>query len=364
MTGYNKLTILVAPLDWGLGHATRCIPIIAHLQHLGCKVIIATEGLQENLLKNEFPGVVYVKLPGYRIRYSKSKRFFALKIVMQLGKIYKAVRAEHQWLRHFVTNNSVHGIVSDNRYGFYHAAIPSIIITHQLKILARFAFVERVMQFISYKYLERFNHCWVPDQPGICNLAGKLAHPQKMPEVAVTYIGSLSRLQPVVYPIKYDAVVILSGPEPGRSIFETLVLSQLKSTTHRLCIIRGLPGVQQTLPDMPNVHIYNHCNAVLLQQIMQESRFVISRSGYTTVMDVCRLQKKAILVPTPGQTEQTYLGQHLHNQKWCMLLQQANFHINIALQMAEEFEFCLPDLQMEQYKTAVETWVASLAKQY
>lgn len=353
-----KITILIAPLDWGLGHATRCIPLINFLLQSGCKVIIAAEGIQKKLLETEFPNAIFVHIPAYNIKYTTVKRFFSLKIVLQLPKIFVTIIKEKNWLNAFLKNNAVDAVISDNRYGLFHSAVKSVFITHQLLIKAPFTFAESIMQKINYSYINKFSQCWVPDEKGIINLAGALSHPKKFPKIPVTYIGGLSRLEiQKETEKKYDLLIILSGPEPQRTWLEKKMLDELKSFDGDVLLVRGLPGNNEMLSSSNKLTIKNHLPAKELEKVISESEYIISRSGYTTIMDICKLQKKSILVPTPGQTEQEYLAYHLQKQGWCLAATQKNFSLKESMQKAKDFNYQLPDLKMETYKEALTAFV-------
>lgn len=361
MTEKINYQILVAPLDWGLGHATRCIPLITHLLQVGCKVIIAAEGAQEKLLKTEFPNLIFVHLPGYRIKYPKNKRFFSLKIIIQLPKIAAAKILEKRWLNRFAASTHIDAVISDNRYGFYSSKIPSVFITHQLRIQVHNVFLENILQKLNYRLIERFNVCWVPDEKGKPNFAGALSHPQALPQIPVLYLGGLSRLEPNLrVPQKYSLLVIVSGPEPQRTILEEKILQELRSYKGHVLLLRGLPSGQETLPARQNWTIKNHLSAKELQEAFCCSDFIISRSGYTTVMDICKLGKRAVLIPTPGQTEQEYLARHLEQQGRCASLQQDQFSLEQLLYKMQNFEYTLPQINMEKYKTVLDEFVEKL----
>lgn len=360
----NSITVLVAPLDWGLGHATRCIPLINHLLSIHCKVIIAAEGKQEKLLKSEFPYVTFVHLPGYRIRYTNIKRLFSLNIALQIPKILKAISTERKWLGIFLKNNSIDAVISDNRYGLHHPSIASIFITHQLHIKTPFSLIEKIIRNINFKLIEKFSACWVPDEQGSMNLAGILSHPPAMPKLPVAFIGGVSRLnKEVVRETSIDILFVLSGPEPQRTLFESIILRQLKTFSGKVTIVRGLPGNVQSVLSFNNVEIINHLPANELQKVFLQSEIVISRSGYTTVMDICKMNKKAILIPTPGQTEQEYLARHLQKQGWCLTASQQTFSLGPLLTKARNFNFQLPNLNMEAYKEILDDWVKKLKKE-
>ncbi len=359
----NNITVLISPLDWGLGHASRSIPLINYFLKLHCNVIIATSGKQENLLKTEFPTLSYVFLPGYDIQYTSNKRFFVLKIISQLPKILKAVQIENNWLRHFVEKNKIDLIVSDNRYGFFHQSVHSIFITHQLTIKNNFFFVERFLQKMNYNYINRFSECWVPDEKGMQNLAGKLSHPAALPKTPVTYIGGLSRFHFDENAIKYKLLIVLSGPEPQRTLLEKTMLDQLQQFTKPILFVRGLPGNTDNLPPQANIIFHNHLPASQLEQAFQQSEYIISRSGYTTVMDICKLKKKSILIPTPGQPEQEYLAGHLHKQGFCLSAKQENFDLDKELNNADGFNYKFSEFEMEKYKSVIEVLVEKMVAQ-
>lgn len=356
-----NIKVLVAPLDWGLGHATRCIPLITELLKLGCNVVIAAEGGQEKLLKTEFPDIVFVHLPGYRIRYSNNQRFFSLKIILQLPKLFLAIKKENQWLKTFISHTPIDAVISDNRYGLQLPQIPSIFITHQLLIKAPFTFIEKIMQLVNYSLIEKFTSCWIPDEKGPINLSGELSHPKKLPQIHLQYLGGLSRLtRQLDCIVKYDLLIIMSGPEPQRSLFEKKMLAQLETFEGNVLLVRGLPGQTKELEARKNITIKNHLACKELQEAFCGSNLIISRSGYTTLMDICKLEKKSILIPTPGQTEQEYLATHFSKQGWCIKASQQCFSLTDLLNQIEHFEYKLPQLDMQSYKSVVKEFVDKL----
>jgi len=316
---HRKLRILVAPLDWGLGHATRCIPIISELLTEGCEVWLAGEGAQEQLLKQEFPDLPFLSLKGYRVRYSGSSAM-AWNMLRQSSKIIKAIRDEHAWLKEKVEERGFDAVISDNRYGLYHDKIPCVFITHQLTIKTHFGkWAQKLLKAKNYKYINRFAACWVPDYEGANNLAGDLSHPDKKPIVPVRYIGPLSRFDIAVdSPIRSSGhlLFILSGPEPQRTMFEDKIVSDIAHYNGSATVVRGLPGSANIIPSTNTIRFYNHLPVHELNREMSRASYIISRSGYSTVMDITKLQKKAVFVPTPGQTEQEYLANYHHANGW------------------------------------------------
>lgn len=343
---FNITTVLIAPLDWGLGHATRCIPLIKALLLNNCKVIIACNKQQKKLLEQEFTNVAFLFLEGYNITYASNPKLLPLSILKQLPQINKAINRENLWLNKIIDKHDIKLVISDNRYGLYSNKVPCVFVTHQLTIKAPFSFVEKYLQLINYQFINRFTACWVPDFASDNNVAGILSHPKKMPNIPVSYIGLLSRFKTTkTIDKKYDFCVVLSGPEPQRTVLEQLILKDIHLINSTILLVRGKPLSEENLPTFLNVEIVNHLVGSDLQQAFQQSNYIISRSGYSTVLELLSLQKKSILIPTPGQTEQEYLGKKLMTQGWCYTISQKEFSLQKAISEAEKFKYQLPQLE-------------------
>ena len=341
MTFLAGKKLLVAPLDWGLGHATRCVPVIRDLLNSHCEVWLAGEGAQEKLLREEFPLLPFLPLKGYRIKYAKTG--FTGKILLQVPSILRSIKVENKWLKEQVTKYGFEGVVSDNRYGLYHENIFSVFISHQLFIknsLGKWS--EKVLQQWNYKFINRFNECWVPDKEGENNLAGKLSHPAKLPSIPTKYIGPLSRFEKKnIHEIKDHLLIILSGPEPQRTILENKIIDQVVNYPATATIVRGLPGEKNIIPSTNTINFYNHLSSEELNMEATKAEFIISRSGYSTIMDIVALQKKSILIPTPGQSEQEYLADHLMKKQFAFCVDQKGVSLMKNIDEARNFEYRL-----------------------
>ncbi|MEO6314889.1 MAG: glycosyltransferase [Chitinophagaceae bacterium] len=326
---------MIAPLDWGLGHATRCVPVIEKLLNTGFKVIIAAEGDQKILLQSEFPDLEMVDLPGYRIKFGASKWRTILKIILQVPKLLIAINMENKWLRKYCKSKHLDIVISDNRFGLYHRNIISVFITHQLLIKTSLStMVDAMVQRINYHFIKKFNYCWVPDAPGAISLAGQLSHPLAKPSTQLLYIGVLSRIKKISIPLSSQLLVLLSGPAPQRSIVEKIILAQLINLNYRIVLVRGLPGAADALMVPENISVFNHLSAAQLQQAINEAAIIICRSGYSTLMDVLPLGKKCILIPTPGQAEQEYLAEWLAQQGHAVTASQDTFVLPHLIEQA------------------------------
>lgn len=322
--------ILVAPLNWGLGHATRCIPIINGLIDNGFEPIIASDGVALELLKKEFPKLITFELPSYNIQYAEKGRNFKWKMIAQVPKIISAVRKEQKAIAKILDTDKFDGIISDNRLGVYSKKVPSVFITHQLNVLT--GNTSWLTTKLHSKYIQKFNECWVPDVEESPNLSGKLGHTTEIIK-NVKYIGPLSRLTQKSIPIVHDLMVILSGPEPQRSILETKIISELEHYPKKVVFVKGIIEKEQIKKQIGNITYYNFMKSEKIETTFNESNLILCRSGYTTVMDLAKLNKNAFFIPTPGQFEQEYLAEKFQKEKIAPFCKQEDFQISMLNEM-------------------------------
>ncbi len=345
-----KPKVLIAPLDWGLGHATRCIPVIKGLLRQNAIVVVAAGGNLQQLLQKEFPQISFTSLKGYGISYSKTAWTLPFIIATQIPKIISSIKYENARLKEMVKEHQIDGIISDNRYGLYHETFPSVFISHQLLIKTPLGNIgDEYLQKLNYSYIDRFTECWIPDTEQLPGLAGQLSHPEKKPAIPVKYIGPLSRFTIANEFTEKHLLIILSGPEPQRTILENIFIEQLKNYNGAVVFIRGLPGSKDEIKIAPNVVAFNHLSAEALNKKMNEASYVISRCGYSTVMDLAAVKKKSILIPTPGQTEQEYLANHLMKNNFTLTIEQSKFKLKGALELAQNFNYQIDNFQNETH---------------
>lgn len=349
MSADSNIQVLVSPLDWGLGHATRCIPIIKTLNSLGATVIIASGGPQLTLLRAEFPGTECIEIPGYGIRYSAKKGGLVRRLIFRIPAILLRIRRENAWLKNFCRQRRIDAIISDNRYGFYHKKIWSVFITHQLFIQTGMGErVNRLLLRLHYFFIERFSECWVPDGEEPFSLARLLSHPPWAPAIPVRCTGILSRFQRSAAVISNPLLILISGPESARTDFENKVLEELGNYQGAAVMVRGLPdGKEEKIIQDKRIVIFNHLVSGQLSELINRSAIVISRSGYSTIMDLARLGKKAVLVPTPGQPEQEYLARELDKKKWALLVSQDAFNLDACLKEISQSAIGFPEFPEE-----------------
>ncbi len=316
MSTSKQKTVLVSPLNWGLGHATRLIPIIEGLIQKGYSIIIGAYGESAALLKSEFPQCTHINLGGFTPRYSK-KHSQSLALALQGIPFLFHKAKEHRKTTKIVSKHSVDLIISDNRYGVRNKNIPSIIITHQVSpvLNKKSDWLRKVVSYFISSWIKKFNQCWIPDITEIPNLSGTLSDNIFHLENIKT-IGLLSRFNACTVKDKYtiENLAIISGPEPWRSLFEKDILRLFKQIPGKSVVIRGQPENEtQEVSSDKDLTIYNHCNSATLNKLICSSRNIICRSGYSSLMDLFATGRRGLLVPTPGQPEQEYLAKHMAN---------------------------------------------------
>lgn len=314
----------MAPLNWGLGHAARCIPIIKALQEFEFQPILGGDGASLNLLRKEFPSLDFYELPSSGVTYAKNPKFLKYKLLLQSPKIMRTVAAEKRCVVEIHRRENLHGIISDNRFGLRSDKVPSIYMSHQLNVLSGNT---SYLTTKAHRYLiSKFDECWIPDFQ-TSDLSGDLSknsHPVK----SAKFIGPLSRFTRQKTDKKQDLIAILSGPEPQRSILEEKLRSEMKSFKGKAMIIQGLVGDKQHIRVEGNVTIVNFMLHTELRDAIESSHLVVSRSGYSSIMDLHKLEAKVFFIPTPGQFEQEYLAGHLKNLGVANYTHQNNFTLD------------------------------------
>jgi len=353
----KKQRILVAPLNWGLGHASRCFPIIQHLIDLQIEVILGGDGESFTLLKKEFPDLENIQIEGYHIRYPAVGNM-TIHFLKQYKKMRQHLRYEHACLNDLIEEKKIDAVISDNRYGLYSREIPCVFLTHQVNFLHPWfaSFINKKI----HKAIEQFTQCWVVDTENDDSLAGKLSKTDKLSNLTA-YTGPLSRFTNTSGEKIYDVIAILSGPEPSRSILEIKIVEQLNEMTGNHLLIRGT--YQKTeLNAKPgrNIQVHDMLTSRSLDEKINASRFIVSRSGYSSIMDYVIKGRNALLIPTPGQTEQEYLAS-FHRSKGRFLIQQQNqLDLKQAVIQLSEQKETFPYKSKNDLKNIIEDFCDSL----
>lgn len=285
-------------------------------------MLLGSDGEALLLLKKEFPELNYVQLPAYNITYTRNGRFLKWKLLLKLPQLKKTMKAENKVVKKLVEEGKIQGIISDSRLGVFAKKVPSVFMTHQLNVLS--GNTSYFSSKLHQKVIKKFSECWVPDLGGPINLSGKLGHLTKT-NLNIKYIGPLSRMTQKDIPKKFDVLCLLSGPEPQRRLLEEKLIAVFSTSEKKVALVQGKVGVHKTVTLRKNTTVYNFLETEGLETLINQSKLVISRSGYTTIMDLAVMNKPALFIPTPGQYEQKYLAKKLSDQGILPSCKQENF---------------------------------------
>lgn len=333
-------TILVCPLDWGLGHATRMVPIIDLLLKKGASVIIGADNRPLAYLRLRFPGCEFVKFPGYQPKYPETGSM-ALAMLKAFPEMRKEAKIANRLLQELIVERNIDVVISDNRYELSTPKAYSVFVTHQLSIktpgVATLA--KPVIQQTINTYIKKYDELWIPDVEGAPNLSGVLSHGNKMPVENYHFIGPLSRFSLFDQKRKtkkVDLLILLSGPEPQRTLLEEMLIKQALNTDYSTVVLQGKPECNGK-KKIENVSILPHGDDAKMAELILGADHIICRPGYSTIMDLAILGKKAIFIPTPGQTEQEYLAAHFKMEGTFYCEKQSDFELDRAIINSERF---------------------------
>lgn len=322
------MRILVAPLNWGLGHASRCISLIERLQSDGNEVVLGGDGESLTLLRKHFPDLAVLPLAPLNLRYGKGKRQ-VWAIVRSLPKIVRSAVSDHKMLADYLRYEQIDEVISDNRFGLYSDRTRCIYMTHQLVVaLPRpWRWLEPMMERLHRKIISRFDACWIPDnacgKDSSQGLGGRLSHPEVLPKHS-EYIGPLSRFEGKDYQpdTTYSVVAILSGLEPQRTIFENEIVNRYENSDETVLVVRGKIQSPPTVIKHRNISIIPWLDDKHTAAYLLGAKLIVCRSGYSSVMDMYALgvMNKVDWHPTPGQPEQEYLVEYMKSQLSCQEL--------------------------------------------
>ena len=313
-------TVIFAPLNWGLGHASRIVPLIKKYQKKGWKIILTSDGSAYQFLKIEFQELEVIEIDSKPLKYSRSS-FLVFHLFHLLVPFLKNIKQDQLFVKELSDQVKIDLIISDNRYGFFHSQIKSIIITHQLQLpIPKFLkWTTSLVQKKLNTWISSFDECWVMDSENH-GFAGNLSQSENL-KIPIKYLGLQSRLSPEIKKQDIDFLLVSSGLEPQRSKLENLIIKVFQNTDQKLIIIGG--QFEKNI-DLEKIEYINFASTDELNTLLNRTKWVIARSGYSTIMDLIKLRKKALLIPTPGQTEQEYLAE-FHSKNPNFRITEANF---------------------------------------
>jgi uncharacterized protein (TIGR00661 family) len=343
MKNLDREKVLYAVLNWGIGHATRSIELINNLR-FKYDVVIASSGRSLQLLRDEFPQLTFIELPDYNVRYSKHSSFFPLLFILQIPHILLQVLKERTAVSEVIKNQKIDAVISDSRYGVFSKSIPSFFITHQLRIkfpypLEKFEFLSEWFNRFFFRY---YSKIIVLDSKDYPNFSGDLSHKgQTVNNKKVVYIGIVSSTKKLNLSETIDVLFSISGPEPQRTYFEKIVLEQIKEINGKKVVVLGKPDEPYLYRKYNDLEIYSYATREMMTKFINQAKLIVSRSGYSTVMEIVALNKKALFIPTPGQTEQEYIATILKKNELFHVARQKGLVLKKEIEVAKNFNTAL-----------------------
>lgn len=336
------------------------MPIVKILLAEDCRVTLVAENRAAAFLQKEFPQLSVIPCVSLNIHYPE-KGALNVALARQAVKKKKWVEKEHNLFSRLDSEYHFDAVISDNRFGCYLPTKPSVILTHQLHIKAPLLLSPWINR-TNKKWLNKFHQVWVVDYENLPGLAGELSHPSEKWS-NVRYVGLLSRLQKTTetMPVEYEWLGLISGPENQRTVFEKLLFRQLSCVENPCVLVRGVTEGEIDVPEEKgNVRVYHHVSTGLLEKLFEQSRKVVCRSGYSTLMDLEAVQKKALLIPTPGQMEQEYLATKNAEANRHFCASQRDFKLESFASTSFDVQFRAA-VQKNSLEMMVKEWVESIA---
>lgn len=363
----SSRNILLSPLEWGLGHATRLSSIVEELLNDNHMVIIAADGLPYNFLQKRFPQLIIERVPLKQIVYAQSKRGFFFKLMAQMPAFFRSIKNTQRTIDLLVKKYNIDLIISDNRYGFIHPDIPSVFITHQLRPMPPkpWRCCQSIFGYFHLWLLRKYQFIWVADFEGEENVVGKLSRiPWK--NKRIRHIGPQSWLRKFETnlenkPPEYDILVMLSGPEPHRTELEKKLLSILRDLPDKkIIVLQGLPESKSESPlddSKGSIRIVNHLPGEQITELIKNTPTIICRAGVVTVFDLSVLQRPALLIPTPGQTEQEYVAEYLDKKGYFSYIDQSRLSLEKIIDYENSHHKTFANSSVEPFRKALDEFI-------
>ncbi len=313
------------------------IPLARKLQEHDNTIFIGAGREHQMLFRNELSDITYIDFRGFKPGYSRFvPQYFSL--LLKIPVLVFHILSEHLRLKKIIRKYKIDIVISDNRFGLWNRKIKSVYVTHQLRIPfpGKLKIFELTGIWFHRFFIKKYSLCFIPDLPGEPNLSGRLAHDVDLPENA-RFIGILSRFtdrlpSPGEKKIGFPHnTLILSGPEPQRGIFRKKLIEILKNMESPAVVLEGKPDTFPEEKRTGNITFYNHLSSGDMQEMIRSSNYIITRSGYTIVMELISLNRSALLIPTPGQTEQEYLAEYLSSKGWFAFVPQKSLGQGLVL---------------------------------
>ena len=336
----NPGKLFYAVLNMGLGHASRSLPILREFIQKEWNVLLGSNGRALEFLRNELPEIPFVETPQYNIEYSQNG-FMAPKLLAQAPRLLKKIDEEQAFCQKIVSDFEPDLIFSDHCYGMYHRRVASYFLSHQIffELPRGFNLFSGAAAKFNLKFHEKYSKVIIPDFPSENGglISGKLSRLPAQNAQKYFYGGPLSSIPKLDCEESIDLLVSISGPEPQRTVFEKKILDQIDYIPGKKVVVLGKSESLALLKDEPGLKVYSHVPREKMITLFNCADLIVSRPGYSTLMELAETGKQALLVPTPGQTEQLYLAEHIMKKRWFYCVPQDDLFLSRDAQHAKNY---------------------------
>jgi len=334
--------VLIGVFDWGLGHATRDTPLIEEILRRGYKLDILSTGRALVLLKKKFGNRCrYFDVPSIDAPYPKHK-YFVFSFTVSIPEMLFSINQARRLSAKIISKEKYDIVISDCRYDVYDKPNNSYLINHQVRFDCPSFGEKAAEKWLASRY-KKYKYVLVPDFQKN-NLTGRLSHNLLYVKgKKLKYVGILSQVKQRKLDQDIDYFISISGPEPQRTALEKVMRAKLNKLKGKIVVALGKPEIEKTSSGK-NIQIYGYLDSIKQEEMMNRSKFIICRSGYTTVMELTELgNKKVLFIPTPGQTEQVYLAKLYEKKKYFHFVEQQNLDILKDIAIARKFNGFIPE---------------------
>jgi uncharacterized protein (TIGR00661 family) len=337
----SSKNVFIAPLNWGLGHATRNLPLIRKFMANNYKIYIAASGRSKELLMKEVPDCIFIDYPEYPIKYPRSRFFVTRFMLIIFPQMLIAMWKEKKKLIKLNEQYHFDLIISDNRFSLALKGVPSYLISHQLRYKLPWPIrkMEWLPEFFNYLHFRKYDKIIIPDSNERQSLTGELSHNLRyIPNDKLFYAGILADLpeENNTEEQTIDYFIIVSGPEPQRTKLENIIFQQVGNLKGKIIVALGIPEKNYKIR-MGDAVFHTYMSRQEISYYLRKARFIISRPGYTTVMEMIELKKRGLFIPTPGQIEQEYLAAYFMENGWCYAASQYGLNILESERIAQKY---------------------------
>ncbi|MEK6968538.1 MAG: glycosyltransferase [Nanoarchaeota archaeon] len=322
--------------NYGLGHATRMLPVIMKLIEQGEKVTIVAKGNSLLMLKNELGDASNYELMQYEVPLKFSDKGFSMFETLKAGPSFiSLISSQKKWLENFSAKEKIDRVIADGEIGYHLKNKKSFFVNNQLRLLPG-SLLGDGTELLTDVFSKGFEKVIVPDDEN-GTLGGLLTSKTRFyDKKRLAYVGILSSIRKKNVVRNVDYFISISGPGISKEVFTRQVMEQLHLLKGKVVVALGRPDLKE-IASKGNAKIYPYLNRKQQESFLNKAKLVISRSGYTTMMELAEIDKKAFFIPTLNHPEQEYLAKFQKNSGRFHYSKQDSFNFKEDIDEAKQY---------------------------